>query len=37
MGSMFKVLAISEPRLTDIVGFKEEQEEAKPDSKAATP
>jgi SAM-dependent MidA family methyltransferase len=34
MGSMFKVLAISEPRLDDIVGFKDEPE-AKPDQAAA--
>jgi hypothetical protein len=28
MGSMFKVLAVSEPRLTDLAGFAEEKRDA---------
>jgi hypothetical protein len=33
---MFKVLAISEPNLADLAGFKDEPD-AKPDTRAATP
>ena len=31
MGSMFKVLAISEPNLTSLAGFSEERPEPKPE------
>jgi hypothetical protein len=34
MGSMFKVLAISEPHLTALAGFSDQEE---PSEKAATP
>ena len=34
MGSMFKVLAISEPHLTTLAGFSDQEE---PDEKAAKP
>jgi len=36
MGSMFKVLAISEPHITDLAGFSDANDE-KPAPKAATP
>jgi NADH dehydrogenase [ubiquinone] 1 alpha subcomplex assembly factor 7 len=36
MGSMFKVLAISEPHITDLAGFSDANDE-KPAAKAATP
>jgi NADH dehydrogenase [ubiquinone] 1 alpha subcomplex assembly factor 7 len=36
MGSMFKVLAVSEPHITDLAGFGEEND-GKPAAKAATP
>ena len=36
MGSMFKVLAVSEPHLTDLAGFRDDKDE-KPDAAAAPP
>jgi SAM-dependent MidA family methyltransferase len=36
MGSMFKVLAVSEPHITDLAGFGEENDD-KPAARAATP
>ena len=36
MGSMFKVLAVSEPHITDLAGFSDANDE-KPAAKAATP
>jgi SAM-dependent MidA family methyltransferase len=37
MGSMFKVLAVSEPHLTDVVGFSDEPEAPEAADKAAQP
>jgi len=36
MGSMFKVLAVTEPHLTDVAGFRDEPDD-KPDARAAAP
>jgi hypothetical protein len=37
MGSMFKVLAVSEPNLTSLAGFADEKPDARAEPEAQTP